>query len=250
METNFEPTENSKNNYLELLPLISVLILVIAIIKQVVFYRYFKVPIKYFLNISEIGLLISDDLLTIVPFIIIYFFVNELFYSWKLDLHSTTKLYSNSVQSTFGIKGKLFLIFFSFAIFISTIFLIRFLDSYLLNLILIPVLIFSFLVILIIVTPAFVLRLIPTQKTFNLHLFFLILFTSILANTSIEIKNIVYENKYEGTAIHTSDTTYISDSASTFIGKTSDFIFMYDKHNKYTNVIPVNSITKMILKSK
>ena len=49
-----------------LLPILSVAIIGLGIIKQILYYFYFLVPIKYFLGLSELGLIISDDLIVVV----------------------------------------------------------------------------------------------------------------------------------------------------------------------------------------
>lgn len=46
-----------------LIPTLTGLVVILAIIKLTLFYQNFSVPIKYFIGISEIAITISDDLL-------------------------------------------------------------------------------------------------------------------------------------------------------------------------------------------
>jgi hypothetical protein len=50
------------------IPLLAVLLIVLGLCKQFIYYTNFNVPINSFIGLSEIGILISDDLIINIPF--------------------------------------------------------------------------------------------------------------------------------------------------------------------------------------
>ena len=46
---------------------LTAIIIILGISKQLLYYGNFNLPIKYFIGLSELGMLISNDLLIIVP---------------------------------------------------------------------------------------------------------------------------------------------------------------------------------------
>jgi hypothetical protein len=64
-----EKLVEKKNGILELLPAASIFVIILALIKQFIYYSIFNIPIGYFLNLSELGLLVSDYLLFFIPFL-------------------------------------------------------------------------------------------------------------------------------------------------------------------------------------
>src|SRR6186713_2761629 len=73
------------------IPQLSIAIIILAIIKMTLYYYNFDVPIKYFIGISELGLLIADDLLIYIPFLgVLYFLFVEPAGESKGDLDRKT----------------------------------------------------------------------------------------------------------------------------------------------------------------
>lgn len=70
----------------------------------------------------------------------------------------------------------------------------------------------------------------------------------IIAATGEELES-VEKGKYKGTTIITSDTKYVSDDSSYYIGQTSGYIFFYNK-DKHTTIIPISDVKKLEMYSK
>jgi hypothetical protein len=71
----------------------------------------------------------------------------------------------------------------------------------------------------------------------------------VLSATSNQI-HFVETGKFNGTKIYTADSTYTSTDSSYFIGKTEKYVFIYNTKNKYTRIIPSESVLKIDLVSK
>ena len=60
----------SKENILKqvgaYLPLLSIIVITLGLIKQVLYYFNYNVPIKYFLGLSELGIIISYEILVVL----------------------------------------------------------------------------------------------------------------------------------------------------------------------------------------
>ena len=94
-------TNNILKNALAYLPLMVILLLILGIIKQLLFYRNFNLPIHYFLNTSEIVLLISDDLFFMTIVFIVVFII-----SYRLKKY-TDKVILSTEQEFLTIKDKI-----------------------------------------------------------------------------------------------------------------------------------------------
>ena len=67
--------------------------------------------------------------------------------------------------------------------------------------------------------------------------------------TNWDVKNTKHF-QYYGTKIITSDSTYTSDSLHYYIGKTENYVFIYNTPDKSATIIPSSEVRKMILKTK
>lgn len=56
---------------------LSIAILILGLLRQLIYYGNFKLPIKYFLGLSELWLIISDDLIFMGPLIFVLIFANH-----------------------------------------------------------------------------------------------------------------------------------------------------------------------------
>lgn len=71
----------------------------------------------------------------------------------------------------------------------------------------------------------------------------------IIFKTSLEIGRI-NRNWYKGTIVKTADSTYTSIDSSYFIGKTEGYIFIYNKKDTTTSIIPTSEVKSIIIKHK
>ena len=58
------------------LPHLSLCIIILALLKNFLYYFNFNVPIKYFIGLSELGLLVSGDLLILVPLFLLMYLIS------------------------------------------------------------------------------------------------------------------------------------------------------------------------------
>lgn len=219
------------------IPLISIAIIILGLIKEFIYYGRFNVPIKYFLNISELGLIISDNLLLLSPAIILL--------AIGLRTH-TQNIELTEEQQKQEKKDVIFRIIFWTILFIIIAFFGFYFKEYYLQVIMICGLIFISLIII----PIFFIDInSPLQKTFInvfaiISLILIIIFIGSLETYTVD------KGKYSGTQIYTRDTTYTSSDTSYFIGKTEKYIFIYNKFDTTTLIIPSESVTKIVMKSK
>jgi hypothetical protein len=65
---------------------ISIIILMLGIIRQLVYYSVFGVPIKYFFSLSELWLVISDKLIFISPMILVILWGADILVEGKIQI--------------------------------------------------------------------------------------------------------------------------------------------------------------------
>ena len=71
MGDNFKTMDEKKiGGYI---PIITIIIILLSALHQIVYYNYFEVPITYFLSFSDLGFLISNDLIQIGLLLIFYY---------------------------------------------------------------------------------------------------------------------------------------------------------------------------------
>lgn len=237
-------------NAMEYIPAISIFIIVLALLKQIVYYLNFDVPIKYFMGISELTVVISDNLLLAIPvtlFLIMLFFVIDKQESKAVE-SSEEERERIKKKADFARKinkkiGKVLI-----AMMVITLSLLFFADSYIIKVIII----LSFSYQLLFYFPVFFLdkTLKIDRKLGEIKTLFVVYFCSfyIVLISVFEISK-VEKGFYTGTQIVTQDSTYLSTSHSYFIGKTENYVFIHNKKESNVLILPAESIKKIILKS-
>jgi len=87
----------------------------------------------------------------------------------------------------------------------------------------------------------------PLNKNlFNLA-YFSILFFAVINNFAYFDAQKAEKGIYTGTKIYTKDSTYVSDSTHFYIGKTTNYYFIYNKDKKSTLVLPEREVSKFEL---
>jgi hypothetical protein len=243
---------------ISLIPLFSVFILTMALIKVYVFYNNFNIPIKYFINISELTVLIFEDLLFIVPpLLLLYIFVDksdskiELSNRFKDLLHKKPKDKSKK-EIVLNFIRKLLVIlisgFYLLLIFGFPLYLIFFHRTYS-EKIFGFTLLASIILILIFITKSK--RLINSLGIDGLILtmFFVIFTFFFMLRILVEIED-VEKGKFVGTKIITEKDVYISTPDNYYIGQTSSYVFIYNRQENQSTIIPVSEIKKIELSIK
>jgi hypothetical protein len=233
---------------------ISIIILMLGIIRQLVYYSVFGVPIKYFFSLSELWLVISDKLIFISPMILVILWGADILVEGKIQIPALDRSLSEEdmaiikereiKESKIERKSKIGfrIILLSFAA-IALYYLISTHDyvstismSAVLGLLFVLFIVFD------------VSKYSTSPKVFFgfiicVSIFFIVFFSAIEVRT-------VQRGKYRGTKIITADTTYISNDTSYFIGKTDQYLFIYNTKDTSTSMIPIESIKKIIFKTR
>lgn len=248
--------------FINKIPQLSLLVIIISLIKTLLYYNNFNIPIKYFLGISELGLLVADDLLILVPIFVIFYIGYYKLDSIGIQRSSTNnktiidknvsakpkysklrRIISKSFDYlTYGILilVAVFMVILPIYIFFTT-------TSY-------PIKLLTAAFIIVIgyfILFAFKhkeLQNLLTNEGASISLLLMLFIISFVLRISNEI-NEVENGRYTGTRIVTKDSTYISDSNSFYIGQTSKYVFIFSKNDSFSTILPVEKIDKIILKT-
>jgi cell division protein FtsW (lipid II flippase) len=205
---------------------ISIAIVILGLVRQLIYYGNYNLPIKYFLGLSELWLIICDDLIIAAPaFFAIFLFApkQEIDKSVRVKPMSKKK---NNVLALFFILGLLILII---------CFLI--VKSYTGTL----SVIFGIILFLILFFTTMEERYIKVSSILGLVI--ILLWKGIIEIRSAE------HGKYLGTKVVTAQKTYISNDTTYFIGKTDNYIFFHNKGKGSNTIIPTSLIIEMEIQS-
>lgn len=234
----------------------SLLIIVLGIIKQMLYYMRFNLPVKYFINLSEIGLLISDDLLlvgTFISLISIGLLINPKKMSWveqSVYIDKIEDQYKNlDLNTKRKVKRLTFFQVITYVILGISFFLIWGLgNDYITKMFGIVGLIASILSFILEFYKKLIYKHLSQSNFFAISILsFFLMF--IVAKTGYDVEK-VEKGKFTGTTVVTNDTTFVSTSLSYFIGKTEKYLFIYNTKDSSTEILPAESIKEIRLKSR
>ncbi len=231
--------------FLGYLPHLSVLIIILGIIKQVIYFNYFKIPIQYFLGLPEIGLIVSSDLLIIAPTVFLMFLIAI---GEKTIFSKPEKIEPEVTLEERKKNAKTLIIYLSILIVVSTVML--FLDiHYSLKITFrISIGLSATMIILLLYLPRFK-DVLSDKEAKIAFIFSFLLIVGIIFKTANDIEA-AKEGKYKGTRIYTADSIYTSTDSSFFIGKTEKYIFIYNEKRKTSRIIPSESVKMIDMQSK
>ena len=232
-----------------IIPSLSIFIILLGLLKTVLYFYHFNVPIKYFIGFSELTLIISDDLILIVFFVVFpiaftaFYLTTQLMVNKIANPNFTHDLTLNKQYKVINIVG-------GFLMLLNIIFAIFNRKDYVQKN---GNLIFCCLIGLILLTVYLVRRIEFVSKTkvpriYIYTVFLSIIICAVLIYTTIYEIGDVDKGKYSGTIIKTSDSTYISTAKNYFIGKTESYVFIYNKDSCTTTIIPKDGLKQMVLK--
>jgi hypothetical protein len=238
------------------LPQLSIIYVLISLSKLYVYFNSFNVPIKYFMSISELGLLVMDDIFIMFMVFALLFLIgfrlrmpNKLFIKVdeSVQVSSISKYISETIKFTFS----------SWQVFIVALLFFGPLISAPIFFVLSPksemyfILGWSMLGLeaIIIIGGLFLMRTDYRISFDGMFLFlaigFAILFFWLHVGEEIsKVKN----GMYSGTKIYTSDSTFSSDKNSYFIGQTSRYVFFYRAVEETTTIISIDEVKRIDLK--
>jgi hypothetical protein len=241
----------------ELLASLSVVILIMGIIRQLVYYTGFHVLIKYFMSLSEIGLIVSEDLIlfSIIfgGFLLLIGLGNQKKMDWETEkkLHEERERnYANlpikqqrSIQRLTIIEITCFIALLSAGIMVwnkSTDYIFKCVGVFLI--------IIQVAYLVTVFGKHLIYRYLSRSLFISLSVLVLMI-GGIILNTAIEVSNVA-KGKFLGTTIVTNDTTYISDKYHYFIGKSAEYFFIYHAKDTTVSIIPTSELKSMRLKTK
>ncbi|RZK12904.1 MAG: hypothetical protein EOO46_01330 [Flavobacterium sp.] len=235
---------------IEYIPAISVFIILLGLLKQIVYYLNFDVPIKYFMGISELTVVISDNLLLAIPlviFLLILFYILDTQENKAVDTtEEEREIIKKKADYARKINKRLGRILMPMIAITIVLFFLA--DTYILKVMI--GLFFSYQMLFFF--PVFFLdkAINFERKLADTKVFLLIYCCSfyIVLVSVLEIKRIE-KGFYTGTQIITEDSTYISTPQTYFIGKTEGYIFIHNKKEKNVLVLPTSGLKKMLLKT-
>ncbi len=225
-----------------LLPLFTIIVIVLGVMKQILYYKNYNLPIKYFLGLSELGLIISEDLLLIVPLMLVGV-ITIRFFATK---EPQQKIHKSRKKISSGIFEKLFFLFgLAYSVFVFLYF-----NSYSMKLFGASLFLGTLCLVPFTFSRDFRCQLFPKVNDQAAFISFIGLTIFMTFRTAFEIRAVDVNHKYTGTIIKTVDSIYISNDSSYFIGKTDKYIFIYNKKKEATSIIPSDKITNIFMKSK
>ncbi len=247
-ETTVQKKQNPLLEGAGVLPRLSIVIIIISLVFHLVYYKHFGLPIKYFMNFSELGIAISDDLV----FIILTYVVLIVFTLLNVKLGKFFERPNTNIKSK-ETKKKLYSDPIFQRMWIATLLVIQLLFMFIIkdrSLVVFDLFI-SF------IFGSSILNFLLKNDDYdrggilgNRNYSFISVFVLALSMRLSHDINLVEGGKYKGTIITTSDTTYISNDSTYFIGKTEKYVFVYKVKDSGTLVIPTESVKQMFIKSK
>jgi zinc transporter ZupT len=233
------------------LPFATIYIIIVSLICQLFYYSAFAVPIKFFVSLTELGLLISDQLLPISFLLlgmIFYVFIDINSSKKKQSEDRSSEKTSDEIKSEPAFKNNVKIRHarnYSIVLVVALSIGIQFINPQYEKIKWFGILITGLPIL--IITTAWVYF--PNNLTKLILAYLLFLAGLMIYITGTEIQS-VENGKYTGTKIYTADTTYTSTDSSYFIGKTEKYIFIYNNKIKSTRIIPSESVLKIDLMNK
>lgn len=240
------------NYKFEAYSIVVITILIAGLLRLYVYYKGFKISILPFLDPSEIGTIFFDNLLYFLGFAFLNVLVISILYSGVLaEIDSLTNVGFLARLTKYGffkIYKLIVLIALSGLCYwafktISDIYFYEYLLWIVLLIVAIyinPLLIFEFK------------RFIITKsiEINQLSIYFLIAALNLFVFAGFsglnEVNKVKNHGYYTDTEFHIDGSDpFISDEKKYYIGKTKQFIFLYDSEKKETDVIPISNIKQM-----
>jgi hypothetical protein len=237
-----EKPESIFQKFAVLIPVLTVVVLVLGMLKQTLYYSKFDIPIRHYLGLTELGILISNDLL-IILFVLVVILIATLrdFPEKEKNLANIKKPIKTSLS--FAIYKYLMI-----AIFIWALSCILYFRNYDTTIWMSSFVILALPAVIMSIDRKFYYTYVNTPKKHLIFICSTIVLFLIFVYTAGEI-TFVQQGKYTGTKIMTNDSTYISSKDSYYIGKTEKCVFFYNKKDRSTLIIPTETIKLIKYKS-
>jgi hypothetical protein len=238
------------------LPLLTGLLICLSLLKYIIFYDFFSIPITQYFQISEILLLFTDDLIYIFVLLVAPRLIGH-FEAWVVEEKESTTILPpdeqqhswNDYVKEFKKKRNTLLIMLSLGLLVVIVLAItgnRFQRT--------GAFYSSVCILLIIGSGVWEKSLLEQNIRYQLrqYLYYSMLFlfvVLIVIYRAVDQASSVDEGKFIGTTIRTKDSTYVSDSAHIYIGRTKEYTYIYNKPDKSSTILPNSEIERVVFKS-
>jgi hypothetical protein len=235
-----------------IIPYLTGFVICMGIIKQIFFYHFFLIPIKNYLDVGEVLMLFTDDIILItlctIPYLLYIFFrIARVKRQIAMNMPTVMPISNRNmslVSFTLAwlclllIAGCICLLFWfpsyfdkvdnTIKIFVGVFFLAYlFAQRYFAKL--------------------------PSDAVEHFYLVTIVTmvtFAAIVADRTVKEAKSIYNGKYIGTIIYAKDSTYTSDSSHFFVGRTNNYSFIFNRTERTSIILPNSEILKTLLKSK
>ena len=233
------------------------IIIIAGLLKQIIYYAFFNIPIVQFIDLNEIIVLFSEDILHIIGLFFILGFISY------IGSNTKTKIKFRRFQSNYYNEDEVVIRIWKYISenYVNILFLIILASLIWSNVIKKEESEVTMILLVSIDTIFFILRFAILEIKRNLYnkgrlllknkKYESLLSISILAINLIlifsvnEFDRVKYEGKYSNVTILLNDEIIESDSCSFFIGKTRSYIFFHSVQNNMTRAIPSNRVREI-----
>ncbi len=222
-----------------------------GIIKETLYYANFNLPIHYFISLSEIGTLISSNVIFTVPYMILILLYIE-YRNYKREKIKSSQIGNSEkkkkIVEVIELCYFILLALTLLAVTAKMIFNLIRSKSYADDLYYLSVIVLFIFSVILVVFQKFFTQYYEAASIKRLGFATMIFLSLIFGSTSFEI-NETTQGRYTGTIIQTKDSSiYISTKTSYFIGKTDKYIFYFNSKDTSNSIIPVDDVIKFKLK--
>lgn len=245
-----------KEKILEFMKFFPVYMIFIGTLRLIIYYSAFNVSIINYIEFSEFLLSFFNSFTLLVIMVILLILLIGL---WGNDIGlENNSVYQSYFNETFKIRFKRDLksasfivsIFLIFWVIVSIIFFKTSIYRAIYALYL-PLLSFIFFIYREIRVANFKANNTDFPSTYiNITIILIIATTTVIHDVLLDIDKVKFQHKYYNSKITLDDSIIVSDSIQTYIGKTNDFIYVFNSSSNSSRVIPVTRVKEIELKKK
>lgn len=204
---------------------LSIIILILGLIKSLVFYSAFNVPIKYFTSFSEVSIFISDNLLILAGNLLLLYYsifrFSPIFGTAKKNVGLAKKLLNRLSDESFTS-----IIFSLIVIGVNIWYFFISKKTHPNNLLYWSILIFSLFNLIIPEIRKEVSKETLSKAHFLLIYYFVFTLSVLLVTAGREV-SAIQKGKFNGSSIVAENHTYIINDSLLFVGKSDKYVFLY-----------------------
>jgi len=243
----------SWQDFLKLSPLFYVYVVLISFMKQYIYYQFFNINISDYLELSEILVSFLDDTFIYALFIVyiftVYFFMSKGYIRFinlisRKILTIIQKVLKKELKPVQILDKHVWIFFLIIAIGYGAIFVRNAIHHHvwIVFAIVRPIVIVSIIILFLIFHYSKLMDKLNNIIVRELILFAIILFLFNIERAVLAVNQVKYKHEFYISEAAFSDQNIKSDETNYFIGKTTNYIFLFDKNAKQTTAYSLNEI--------